>query len=48
MVGAGASDKDALPGDIGGRAAGGGVQEHEDGELVPARLRTFRRKHWKL
>ena len=48
MVGAGACDKYALPGDIGGRAEGGGVQEHEDEELVPARFRTFRRKHWML
>ena len=34
LVGAGAVIQDALPGDVGGRAGNGDLQEHEDGELV--------------
>lgn len=42
-MGTGTGVEDALSGDAGERAAGGGFQEHEDGELVqsagnPAKL----------
>ena len=43
LVGAGAGIQDALPGDAGGRAAVGCLQEHEDWELIPGlkRLRVL-------
>ncbi len=40
MAGAGAGVRDALPGDDGGWAGFGDLQEHEDGELLSGALNT--------